>query len=201
MTKTVSALYDSYESASTAVRQLEALGVPHSDISIVANNADKRYGGDRASEAGEDAGKGAGIGAAIGGAGGLLAGLGMLAIPGLGPVIAAGWLASTAVGAAAGAAVGGAAGGIVGSMTNAGVPERDAHVYAEGVRRGGALVTARVEDARVTEAQAVLERNKSVNLEARGKAYRDSGWSSFDPNAPAYTSAQIAQERSRYPGV
>lgn len=206
MTQTVSALFDSYEAATAAVRDLEAAGVPHSDISLVANNSDNRYGsgstgsrtGDRTGEAADDAGKGAGLGAALGGAGGLLAGLGMLAIPGLGPVVAAGWLASTAVGAVAGAAVGGAAGGIVGSLTEAGVPERDAHVYAEGVRRGGTLVSARVDDARATEAQAILQRNKSVNIESRGQAYRESGWSSFDPNAPTYTNEQITRERSRY---
>ena len=201
MTKTVSALFDSYESAKTAVGDLEAMGVPHSQISLVANNADKRYGDDRPSDAGDDAGKGAGIGAALGGAGGLLAGLGMLAIPGVGPVVAAGWLAATAVGAATGAVVGGAAGGIIGSMTDAGVPEGDAHVYAEGVRRGGTLVSARVEDAQATQADSILHRNKAVNLAARGNAYRESGWSTFDPKAPAYTNDQIAQERQRYPTV
>lgn len=198
MTKTVSGLFDSYEAATAAVNSLEAAGVPHSDISIVANNADKRAATDRASEAGEDAGKGATAGAVLGGAGGLLAGLGMLAIPGLGPVVAAGWLASTAVGALAGAAVGGAAGGIVGAMTEAGVPERDAHVYAEGVRRGGTLVSAKVDDARAAEAQAILQRNKTVDIAARGQAYRDSGWSTFDPNAPEYTNEQITKERARY---
>ena len=85
----------------------------------------------------EDAGKGAGIGAAVGGVGGLLTGLGLMAIPGVGPVVAAGWLAATAAGAVTGAAVGGAAGGIIGGLTDAGVSEDDAHVYAEGVRRGG----------------------------------------------------------------
>ena len=198
MTKTVSGLFDSYEAATAAVNSLEAAGVPHSDISIVANKAGDRTASDRASEAGEDAGKGAAAGAALGGAGGLLAGLGMLAIPGLGPVVAAGWLASTAVGALAGAAVGGAAGGIVGAMTEAGVPERDAHVYAEGVRRGGTLVSAKVDDARAAEAQAILQRNKTVDITARGQAYRDAGWTTFDPDAPAYTNEEITRERARY---
>ena len=77
----------------------------------------------------------------MGGTAGLPAGLGLLAIPGLGPVVAAGWLAATAVGAAAGAATG----GIVGALTEAGVSEEEAHSYAEGVRRGGTLVSARVQ--------------------------------------------------------
>ena len=79
----------------------------------------------------------------VSGTAGLLAGLGLLAIPGLGPVVAAGWLAATAVGAAAGAATG----GVVGALTEAGVSREDADSYAEGVRRGGTLVSARVADA------------------------------------------------------
>ena len=122
----------------------------------------------------------------------------MLAIPGLGPIVAAGWLASTAAGAVTGAVVGAAAGGLVGSLTEAGVPERDAHVYAEGVRRGGTLVTAKVPDSMATEAQAILQRNRSVDLTHRAAAYRESGWSSFDESAPAYTAEEVQRERTRY---
>lgn len=198
MTKTVSALYDTYDAAAAAVTALEISGVPHADISIVSNNADNWHKDDRKSEAAEDAGKGAGIGAVLGGGAGLLAGLGMLAIPGVGPVVAAGWLAATAAGAAAGAAVGGAAGGIVGAMTDAGVAEDDAHVYAEGVRRGGTLVTARVDDNKAVGAQALLREHKAVDLNARGTTYRDAGWSSFDTTAPAYTPDEVQKERVRY---
>src|SRR6185437_13482826 len=98
---------------------------------------------DTESKAASGAGTGATTGAVLGGGAGLLAGLGMLAIPGVGPVVAAGWLVATLAGAGAGAAVGAAAGGLVGSLTAAGVPEREAHVYAEGVRRGSSLVTVR----------------------------------------------------------
>jgi hypothetical protein len=198
MTKTVTALYDSYSSASSAVSALEAIGVPHSDISIVANNSDNWHRGDGVSDAADDAGKGAGVGAAVGGLGGLLTGLGLMAIPGVGPVVAAGWLASTVAGAVAGAAVGGAAGGIVGGLTDAGVPEQDAHVYAEGVRRGGTLVTAKVADARASEAQAILDRNKAVNLGARRSAYGQEGWKTFDTSAKPYTSDEVLRERGRY---
>src|SRR5205823_14198094 len=125
--------------------------------------------------AAEDAGKGAGIGAAVGGVGGLLTGLGLLAIPGIGPVVAAGWLVATAAGAATGAVVGGAAGGLVGSLTGAGVPERDAQFYAEGVPRGGTLVTARVDDARAAPARGILQRYKAVDPSGRGTASRGTG--------------------------
>lgn len=201
MTRTVSALFDNYAAASSAVSALEASGISHADISVVANNSDNWHKGETAGDAADDAGKGAGIGAAVGGLGGLLTGLGLMAIPGVGPVVAAGWLVSTAVGAAAGAVVGGAAGGLIGGLTDAGVPERDAHVYAEGVRRGGTLVTARVEDSRSSAAQAVLDRSKAVNLPARGDAYRASGWTSFDPAAPAYTADEVARERARYTSI
>ncbi len=142
--KTVTGLFDDNADAHSAVTQLEAAGVPSNDISIVSNNAHHHDGSE--SKAAEGAGTGAGIGAVVGGAGGLLTGLGLMAIPGVGPVVAAGWLAATAAGVAAGAVAGGAAGGIVGAMTDSGVSEEDAHVYAEGVRRGGTIVTAKVDD-------------------------------------------------------
>ena len=198
MTQTLTGLFDRYDDARRAVQDLEAAGVPHRDISLVANNArgDHVVNGDHAAAAaGDDAGKGAGLGATLGGVGGLLAGLGLLAIPGLGPVVAAGWLASTAVGAIGGAVVGGAAGGLVGALTHAGVPEDDAHVYAEGVRRGGTLVTAKVTDDLVSTARAVLTDQSTVDVAARRDLYRTQGWSRFDASAPAYTADQIDADR------
>ena len=195
MTQTISGLFDDYNSASAAVSALEDSGIPHADISIVGHNAD----GSRTSSAGaeNEAGRGAEIGTAVGGIGGLLAGLGMLAIPGVGPVVAAGWLVTTITGAGIGAAVGGAAGGLIGSLTQAGVAESDAHVYAEGVRRGGTLVTARVPDAQASAAQSILTANRAVDPATRGDAYRTSGWSRFDEAAEPYTPEQVAQERAR----
>ena len=184
MSRTVTGLFDTHEDAEAAVRDLEGAGIPHSEVSIVASDADGRYATTRRGARTAD---GAGIGAALGGAGGLLAGLGFIAIPGVGPVIAAGWLASALVGAAAGAAVGGAAGGIVGALTEAGVPEDEAQIYAEGVRRGGALVTTRVDEALAGAAQRILQRSRSVDALARGEAYRSAGWTGFDPAAPPYT--------------
>jgi hypothetical protein len=192
MSKTITRLFDNYSDAEAAVADLERLGVPHSDISLIANERA------RGSKAAEDAGAGATGGAVVGGVGGLLAGLGILAIPGLGPVVAAGWLAATAVGAGVGAVVGGAAGGLIGALQKEGVSEDDAHVYSEGVRRGGTLVSAKVSDDLVPEADAVLERHRAVDAAARGQAYRRAGWSRFDENAPAYTDDEIACERELY---
>src|SRR3954471_9671700 len=189
MTVTISRLYDNHIDAQQAVRRLESAGVPHSDISIVANNSDSWFNSDKkvdrdhdgVDDRSESAGKGAGIGAGIGGTAGLLAGLGLLAIPGLGPVGAAGWLAATAVGAAAGAATG----GIVGALTEAGVSEADAHSYAEGVRRGGTLVSARVSEGDRSRLDALLSES-SVNMRDRSAAWQKTGWKSFDADSQPY---------------
>lgn len=201
MTVTISRLYDNRTDAERAVQRLEASGVSHSDISIVANNSDSWYSNDKkpdrdhdgVDDRAEGAGKGAGIGAGIGGAAGLLAGLGLLAIPGLGPVVAAGWLAATAVGAAAGAATG----GLVGALTEAGVSEADAHTYAEGVRRGGTLVSARVAEADRGRLDAVLNES-SVNLRDRSAAWQKAGWTSFDPAGEPYGADEVRRERALY---
>jgi hypothetical protein len=201
MTVTISRLYDNYTDAQRAVQRLEAAGVRHSDISIVANNSDSWFNTgkkldrdhDGVDDRSESAGKGAGIGAGIGGTAGLLAGLGLLAIPGLGPVVAAGWLAATAVGAAAGAATG----GIVGALTEAGVSEADAHTYAEGVRRGGTLVSARVADAERARLDAVLNES-AVNMQDRTAAWQKAGWKSFDPASKPYGAEEVRKERALY---
>ncbi|RZM17722.1 MAG: hypothetical protein EOP67_62010, partial [Sphingomonas sp.] len=93
MTKTVTRLFDDYADATAAMHDLERLGVPHDAISIVANNADGAHG-DGSTTLGDvddhgDVSRGVSTGAAVGGVGGLLAGLGLLAIPGLGPIVAA----------------------------------------------------------------------------------------------------------------
>jgi hypothetical protein len=204
MTKVISKLYPTYQRAEAAVRELEAAGVPHSDISIVANNSDNWYSNngttkrvdrdrDGVDDRAEGAGAGAGVGATVGGAAGLLAGLGLLAIPGVGPVVAAGWLVATAAGAAAG----GLTGGIIGALTQAGVSDEDAQVYAEGVRRGGALVTARVSDAAASKLEAVLDRSALRTSDLRTN-YSKTGWKSFDPKSKPYTADEVARERSLY---
>lgn len=197
--KTITGLFDDYADGRAAVTALEAEGIPSKDISIVSNNAAGRPVED-ASDVGEKAGAGAGIGAVVGGAGGLLTGLGLMAIPGVGPVVAAGWLAATAAGALAGAVAGGAAGGLIGALTDSGVPEDHAHVYAEGVRRGGTLVTAKVDDMHIERANAILKGSSWVDPVERRRAYAEQGWSTFDDTAAPYGQAEVQQERDRYRG-
>jgi hypothetical protein len=205
MTQTISRLFDSYSDATGAVHALEGSGVSHDDISVIANNADGTHA-ERAKDGIEtrdgvnddgDVTRGTLTGAALGGAGGLLAGLGLLAIPGLGPIVAAGWLAATAAGAGIGAIGGAATGGIVGALKNAGHSNEDAHVYSEGVRRGGTLVSVRAPEERRIEIEAILDDHAPVDAASRRQAYRETGWTSFEADAPAFDTAQIERERER----
>jgi len=196
-TQTITGLYDTYEDAAQTVRDLAAAGVPDADVSLVANNVDDRYALKEESNATPDFETGAAIGMVAGGGAGLLAGLGLLAIPGVGPVVAAGWLVATAVGAGAGAGAGAATGGVIGSLTSAGVSSEHAHVYAEGVRRGGTLVTARVEEHRVAAVEQIMRRHRSVDPDIRGREYRDGGWTAFDEASPPYTASELERERER----
>ncbi len=190
---TIAALFDNYDDAAAAVRDLEAAGIPHDDISIVANNGRNKIVTERrGNEAAPGAEIGAGVGALAGGTAGVLAGLGMLAIPGVGPVVAAGWLVALAAGAVGGAVGGGLLGGLVGS----GISKEHAEVYAEGVRRGGTLVSARVPDEDASRYEAILKRT-SVNANERRAEYVGEGWTAYDPDAPALTDAEIEREEGR----
>jgi hypothetical protein len=181
MTKpTLAALYDTYDHAKSTVSDLESAGIPHSDISIVANKQSNTATGAEA---------GGGVGAVVGGGAGLLAGLGMLAIPGVGPVVAAGWLVATAAGAAVGATAGAA---------ESGVSKEHAQVYAEGVRRGGSLVSVKCQTEQSGLVRTILDRHHPINPEVRGAAYRKSGWTKFDEKAPVYTTAELERERTFY---
>ena len=210
MTVKISCLYDNFPAAENAVRALEASGVKAGDISIVASNAEGWYKNNKTTDAHlvdakhdkdrdgvddrvEGARTGAGVGGAVAGAGGLLAGLGVLAIPGIGPVVAAGWLASTVAGLVAGGAVGAG----VGALAESGVAKEDQDVYAETLRRGGALVVARVPDADKARYQSVLA-NSAVDVAGRGALYRKSGWQRFDETAPVFTPEDVRRSRELY---
>ena len=167
--RTIAHVYPTYAEAARVVSSLESAGIPHSDISIVSG--DKNYSaadhgtmagttgtntgltsGDPEQGAATGAGTGASLGTVLGGGAGLLAGIGALAIPGLGPIVAAGWL----VAALTGAGVGAAAGGLLGSLTGAGISEADAQTYQEGVNSGGTLVTVRVDEGQAAHVEQVM---------------------------------------------
>ena len=208
MSVMITRLFDTYEHASRAVAALEASGVPHSSISLVANNSDGRYNDSVAAPssaatkvdipdaAAEGAGTGATVGTVLGGGAGLLAGLGMLAIPGIGPVVAAGWLVATALGAGFGAG----SGGVIGSLVGAGMSDNDAHVCAEGIRRGGTLVTVRTDESMSAMVETALSEHAGVDLGARSDEFRrNDGWSRFDESAPAYAAGGSASIGSTTP--
>lgn len=184
MAKTVIGLFDSMSEAREVVQELIDSGFQRDDISIVSRQDDK-YVTERGDDRTSGAAMGAGAGAAVGGMGGLLVGLSALAIPGVGPVIAAGPLATTL----AGAVLGAAAGGILGALTDLGVPEEEAHYYAEGVRRGGALVSVETDDHMADRAAEIMGRYGAVDIDTRIKQWRQSGWTHFDPNTGPYEAA------------
>jgi len=206
MTKTITHVYRDYVTAEAAMREAKAAGLSDSNISILASNADgwhkpgghdvdPRHDKDRdgRDDRAEGAGVGGSLGAVAGAAAGAAAGLGMLAIPGLGPVVAAGWLAVTAAGAVAG----GVTGGLIGALVEAGESKENAALYAEAVRRGGAIVTARVADDEVGRYKAILSRS-AFDICAQETRYRSTGWQGYDPAAPTLTAEQIRQERELY---
>ena len=206
MTKTLTRVYNDYASAELTVRELKDAGLGDSHIGIVASNADgwHKPGGsdvdpkhdkdrDGKDDRSEGAVTGGGLGAIAGGAAGVAAGLGMLAIPGIGPVVAAGWLAALA----AGAIGGGVAGGIVGALVESGTSKENAELYAEALRRGGAIVTAKVSDDDEAKYAAIMDKS-AFDIAARESNYRNSGWNGYDPAAPAYDTDQVRKEREAY---
>jgi uncharacterized protein (TIGR02271 family) len=166
--RTVVGLYERFEDAQRVIQALVDEGFKHEDISLITGDEKGDYAKqlDKHSKKGdkdvsEGAGAGAGVGAVLGGLGGLLVGLGALAIPGIGPVIAAGPIVSTL----AGAGIGAVAGGLVGALIDLGIPEEDAEFYAEGVRRGGSLVVVTTDERYSERAASVMNRFNPTDVE------------------------------------
>ena len=206
MTKTITRVYDDYTAAELTVRDLEKAGLGSSHIGIVASNAEgwhKPGGGavdpkhdkdrDGKDDRAEGAATGGGVGTILGGAAGVAAGLGMLAIPGIGPVVAAGWLAALASGAVGGGVVG----GLIGALVESGTSKENAQLYAEALRRGGAIVTAKVSDDDEAQYAAIMD-HRAFDVTERGQIWRDEGWTGYDPEAPAYSAEEVARERATY---
>lgn len=208
MAKTVVGLFDDFAEAQSVVQDLVNAGFRREDISIAANQTATGYTGGGATGTttgageGHAVGKDAGIGAGVGGAVGLLVGLGALAIPGIGPVLAAGPLAAafgvTLGSTVTGALIGGAGGAMVGALTHIGVPKEHAEYYSEGVRRGGTLVTVNAPDNQAEEAVEILNGHGAVDIEERGASYRTGGYTGYSEAAPAYTAEDVTRERDTY---
>jgi len=137
---------------------------------------------------------GAVTGGVVGGAAGLAASLMGLAIPGIGPIIAAGPIVATL----SGAGVGAVAGGLIGGLTDMGVSKSDAEFYAESVRRGGALVTVRADDTRADRAADIMRNDGAVDIEQRAEQWRERGWTGWNDKADPYTTADLDRDRDLY---
>ena len=162
---------------------------------------DRNRGVDGRADDGSNAAAGAVTGGVVGGAAGLAASLMGLAIPGIGPIIAAGPIVSLLTGAGVGAV----AGGLIGGLTDMGVSRPDAEYYAEAVRRGGALVTVRADDARAERAAEIMRSHGAIDIERRAEQWRERGWTGFDEKTPPYTPADLDRdlyaERDRETGI
>lgn len=135
------------------------------------NVATKDFAHEKGTKAPEGATTGAGTGAVLGGAVGWLAGIGALAIPGVGPLIAAGPIMA----ALAGAGVGGAVGGLTGALVGMGIPEYEAKRYEGRVKKGGILLSVHSDDSDWTKkAKAILERTGAEDISSTGETKGDS---------------------------
>lgn len=198
-TKTVVGIFNSVQDAENCVSELERIGIPRGDISLVANKHATGYHGDTetASDKTSDVVADAGIGAAIGGVGGLLlSAAGALTIPVIGPILAAGPIAA----ALTGAGVGAAAGGLIGALTESGIPEDEAKYYAEGVRRGDVLVTVKSDAVNADRAREIMDDNGAVDVNDRLSNWKDRGWSGYDASARPYNENELLEERKYYGG-
>ncbi len=147
--------------AASAIDDLKRLGYRPDDISVVIHNEEeaRKFEDETTTMVQEGAAGGAATGGVIGGIGGLLAGLGALTIPGIGPLLAAGPLAA----ALAGTAVGAAGGGLIGGLIGLGIPEHEAQEYDAMVGKGRILVIVDSEEANRLDVYRTFQKNNSLN--------------------------------------
>jgi hypothetical protein len=167
-------IYANIASVDHAVGALKDAGFRSTDISVLfpENVGTKDFAHTKGTKAPEGATAGGGTGAIVGGTLGWLAGIGTLAIPGLGPFIAAGPIMA----ALAGGAVGGAVGGIGGALIGMGIPEYEAKRYEGRVTKGGILLSVHSDDSAWTKrAKEVLERTGATDIASTGETKGDFG--------------------------
>jgi len=165
-------IYRDRQHAEQAVDALPAAGFRNSDVSVLLpdNVGTKDFAHEKNTKLPEGAATGGASGAALGGALGWLAGIGALAIPGVGPFIAAGPI----MGALAGAGVGGAVGGLVGALVGMGIPEYEAKRYEGRVREGGILLSVHADNSDwVKRAKEILKQTGAEDISSTGEASAD----------------------------
>src|SRR5258706_480047 len=165
-------IYRDQAGVENGVDALKAAGYRNTDISVLfpENVGTKDFAHEKGTKAPEGAATGAGSGAVIGGALGWLAGIGALAIPGVGPFIAAGPI----IGMLSGAGVGGAVGGVAGGLIGAGMPEYEAKRYEGRIKSGGILFSVHCDDSNWTKrAKVILEETGAQDVSSSGEASAD----------------------------
>jgi hypothetical protein len=165
-------IYSSRSAVEHALDSLKASGFRNTDVSVLLpeNLGTKDLGTEKSTKAPEGAATGAGSGAVIGGALGWLAGIGALAIPGLGPFIAAGPI----VAALAGMGVGGAVGGVTGALVGMGIPEYEAKRYEGRIEKGGILLSVHCDSSDwVKKAKDILAATGAEDISSTGEASAD----------------------------
>src|SRR5271165_1849277 len=165
-------IYPSYMSVENGVDALKTAGFSNRDISVLfpESSGSKDFAHEKNTKAPEGATTGAGTGIVLGGAMGWLLGIGALAIPGLGPFIAAGPIMA----ALAGAGVGGTVGGIAGALIGMGIPEYEAKRYEGRVKDGGILLSVHTDSSDWTnQAKEILKRTGAQDISSTGEASAD----------------------------
>ena len=176
-------IYPDYASVEHAVDVLKEAGFRNKDISVLfpEKAGSKAFAHDKGTRAPEGAAAGAGTGAVLGGTLGWLVGIGTLAIPGVGPFIAAGPLMV----ALAGMGVGGAVGGITGALIGLGIPEHEAQRYEVRVKEGAILLSVHSDNSSWTpRAEEILRLTGAQNISSTGEASADYIRSDRDTAAP-----------------
>jgi hypothetical protein len=165
-------IYSTLSSADNATDSLVRSGFASSDISALLpeNLGSKQIGTEKNSKAPEGAATGAGSGAVLGGALGLLAGIGALAIPGVGPLIAAGPIMA----ALAGIGVGGAVGGFTGALIGLGIPEYEAKRYEGRMQKGGILLSVHCDTSdQIKQAKEIMKITGAEDISSTGESSAD----------------------------
>jgi hypothetical protein len=172
-------LFKTRGSLESAVDALKASGFRNSDISALLPNKEgsEDFAHQKATKAPEGTATGVATGAAVGGGLGWLVGIGALAIPGIGPFVAAGPIMA----ALAGAGIGGTVGGLTGALIGMGIPEYEGKRYETYVKEGGMLLSVHVDDRDwAKKAKDILEEYGAEDIDTEGeeKAARDNRFSS-----------------------
>src|SRR5215469_6687920 len=165
-------IYRTYTDVEQAVDALKSAGFRNTDISVLMpeNVGTKDFATKKGTKAPEGAATGAGTGAVVGGGLGWLVGIGALAIPGLGPFIAAGPIMAALAGIGAGSVVGGLTGALIGM----GIPEYEAKRYEGRIKEGGILLSVHCDDADWTKsAKDILESTGGQDVSSTGEASAD----------------------------